>query len=48
MGKTAVDVGVLAANGESPPTSFNQQTLHDPHGTKDVLSDVEGVYSDLG
>jgi ribose transport system substrate-binding protein len=48
MGKTAVDVGVLAANGESPPTSFDQQTLHDPHGTKDVLADVEGVYSDLG
>jgi ribose transport system substrate-binding protein len=48
MGKAAVDVGVLAANGESPPMSFNQQTLHDPHGTKDVLADVEGVYSDLG
>lgn len=48
MGKTSVDVGVLAANGESPPTSFNTQELHDPHGTKDVLSDVEGIYSDLG
>jgi ribose transport system substrate-binding protein len=48
MGKTSVDVGVLAANGESPPTSFNTQELHDPHGTKDVLADVEGIYSDLG
>ncbi len=48
MGKTSVDVGVLAANGESPPTSFNSQELHDPHGTKDVLADVEGAYSDLG
>lgn len=48
MGKTAVDVGVLAANGESPPTSFNSQTLHDPHGTKDGLKDVSGVYADLG
>ena len=28
--------------------SFDTQTLHDPHGTKDVLADVEGVYSDLG
>jgi ribose transport system substrate-binding protein len=48
MGKTSVDVGVLAANGESPPTSFNSQELHDPHGTKDVLADVQGIYSDLG
>lgn len=48
MGKAAVDVGVLAANDASPPTSFNTQTLHDPNGTKDVLADVEGVYSDLG
>jgi ribose transport system substrate-binding protein len=48
MGKTAVDVGVLAANGETPPTSFNSQTLHDPHGTKDVIADTTGVYSDLG
>lgn len=48
MGKSAVDVGVLAANGETPPTSFNSQTLHDPAGTKDVIADVSGVYSDLG
>ena len=25
MGTTSVDVGVLAANGESPPTSINSQ-----------------------
>jgi ribose transport system substrate-binding protein len=48
MGRTSVDVGVLAANGESPPNSINSQELHDPHGTKDVLADVEGIYSDLG
>ena len=48
MGRTSVDIGVLAANGESPPNSINSQELHDPHGTKDVLADVEGIYSDLG
>jgi ribose transport system substrate-binding protein len=48
MGRTSVDVGVLAVNGESPPNSINSQELHDPHGTKDVLADVEGIYSDLG
>ena len=48
LGTTSVDVGVLAANDLNPPTSFDTQTLHDPHGTKDVLADVEGVYSDLG
>jgi ribose transport system substrate-binding protein len=48
LGTTSVDVGVLAANDLNPPTSFDTQALHDPHGTKDVLADVEGVYSDLG
>jgi ribose transport system substrate-binding protein len=48
MGRTSVDVGVLAANGESPPDSINSQEFHDPHGTKDVIADVEGIYSDLG
>ena len=40
--------GRAGGNDLNPPTSFDTQTLHDPHGTKDVLADVEGVYSDLG
>lgn len=48
MGAASVDIGVLAANGQNPPNAVNTQLLHDPHGTKDVLADVEAVYSDLG
>ncbi len=47
IGKTSADVGILAANGQSPPKSINSQLLHNPAGTKAVIADFTPVYSDL-
>lgn len=48
IGKTAADLGVKAANGETVNPVFDTSTLLNPMGTKDVVADLVGDYSDLG
>ena len=47
MGAKSVEVGLAQANGQKPNPMFDTQTLLDPHGTKAVIGDLMGTYSDL-
>ena len=47
MGVKSVEVGLAQANGQKPTPMFDTQTLLDPHGTKAVIGDLMGTYSDL-
>jgi len=47
MGAKAVAVGLAQANGQKPNPSFDSSTLLDPHGTKAIIGDLTGSYSDL-
>lgn len=47
IGTKSVDMGLQEAQGELDDPSFDIQDLRDPKGTKDVIADFEGTYSDL-
>ena len=48
MGSKSAQLGIDAANGKSVDSVFDTTTLLDPNGTKDVIGDLVGDYSDLG
>ena len=48
MGSTSAQLGIDAANGKDVNPVFDTTTLLDPNGTKDVIGDLVGDYSDLG
>lgn len=47
MGVKSVEIGLAQANGQKPNPVFDTQTLLDPHGTKAIIGDLMGTYSDL-
>jgi hypothetical protein len=48
MGSKSAQLGIDAANGVDVDPVFDTTTLLDPNGTKDVVGDLVGDYSDLG
>lgn len=48
MGSKSVELGVAAANGETVNPVLDTTTLLNPKGTKEVVGDLVGDYSDLG
>jgi ribose transport system substrate-binding protein len=48
IGKKSAELGIAAANGETVNPVFDTSTLLDPKGTKEVVGDLMGDYSDLG
>jgi ribose transport system substrate-binding protein len=48
MGSKSAQLGIDAANGIEVDSVFDTTTLLDPNGTKDVVGDLVGDYSDLG
>jgi len=47
MGVKSVEIGLAQANGQKPNPVFDTQTLLDAHGTKAIIGDLMGTYSDL-
>jgi ABC-type sugar transport system substrate-binding protein len=48
MGSKSAELGIAAASGEEVNPVFDTTTLLNPKGTKDVVGDLMGDYSDLG
>jgi ribose transport system substrate-binding protein len=48
MGSKSAELGIAAANGEEVNPVLDTTTLLNPKGTKDVVGDLMGDYSDLG